>query len=343
MNTPNRFSVPQRTWSARWLASALAAVVGLLVAAGSVTAHGPDPLVGSGRWNQDQAVTFSWRSGSVPTSAIQTAIRGAAADATASRASQAASYAYDPAGPSLIGYGPGATCGINGLGCFTRTPASSFTMWLREQGHVYDWGTLKWCQAYATPPSGCYDAENIALDEFGHIEILDHHLNWSGESDYDDAVVQTKSRAYPSAGWNKHAFGRCDVATLQMQYDVRTWTAKYSTCLDLATTLGLTSTASHVASGGSVTLTATLKVANVASYVRLAINPLSARVVTLQRRPRGTTSWTTVGTMTAGTTSGTYTRAVQLTGATEFRTLFGAPIDEGLRTATSPTVTVAVP
>ena len=233
MNHPYRFSVPRRTWSTRWLASAVAAVIGLLAGAGSVTGHGPDPLVGSGRWNQDQALTFQWRPGSVPTSAIQTAIKSAAADATASRASQAASFAYDAAGPNLIGYGKGATCGVNGLACFTRTPPSSFTMWLREQGHVYDWGTLKWCQAYRTPPSGCYDAENIALDEFGHVEILDHHVNWSNESDYEDAVVQTKSRTYPQAGWNKHAFGRCDVATLQMQYEVRTWSAKYSTCLDL--------------------------------------------------------------------------------------------------------------
>ena len=51
-------------------------------------------------------------------------------------------------------------------------------MWLREQGHVYDWGTLKWCQAYASPPNGCYDAETIALDEFGHVEGLGHHVNY---------------------------------------------------------------------------------------------------------------------------------------------------------------------
>jgi hypothetical protein len=343
MNTANRSSVFRHASPGRRLASILAAIVGLLAATGGVTAHGPDPLVGSGRWNQDQALTFRWRSGSVPTSAIQTAIRSAAADASASRGSQAASYTYDPAGSNLIGYGPGATCGVNGLGCFTRTPTSSFTMWLREQGHVYDWGRLKWCQAYATPPSGCYDAENIALDEFGHIEILDHHVNWAGESDYEDAVVQARSRTYPNTGWNKHAFGRCDIATLQMQYEVRTWAAKYSTCLDLATTLALGSNVSHIASGGTVTVTATLKVANVATYVRLALNPLPARVVTLQRRPRGTTSWTTVGTMSAGAAAGTYTRAAQLTAATDFRAVFSAPTAEGLRAATSPTVTVAVP
>jgi hypothetical protein len=343
MSASIRFSLPGRRLSVRWLASALAAIVGLLAAAGGVTAHGPDPLVGSGRWNQDQALAFRWRTGYVPTSAIQVAIRNAAAEATATRASQAASFAYNTAGANLIGYGTGATCGVNGLACFTRTPTSSFTMWLREQGHVYDWGTLKWCQAYSTPPSGCYDAENIALDEFGHVEILDHHVNFSSESDYGDAVVQTKSRTNPIAGWNRHAFGRCDVATLQVQYDVRTWTAKYSTCLSLATTLGLTSNPSHVASGGTVTVTATLKVANDSSYVRLALNPLSGRVVTLQRSPHGKNAWATVGTMTAGSTAGTYSRAIQLTAATDFRAVFATPTDEGLRAATSATVVVAVP
>jgi hypothetical protein len=342
MNIPNRLSIPRRTRSARWLASALVAVVGLLGAAGGVTGHGPDPLIGSGRWNQDQALNFRWRSGSVPTSAIQTAILSAAADATASRASQAASFAYDSDGPNLIGYGKSATCGIGGLGCFTRTPPTSFTMWLREQGHVFDWGTLRWCQAYTTPPTGCYDAENVALDEFGHVEILGHHSNLANGSDYEDAVVQETSRTNPTAGWAAHAFGRCDVATLQMQYEVRTWASKYSTCLALATTLGLTSNVSVVAFGRNVTFTAMLRVANDPSYVRLAVNPLPSRIVILQTRRHGTVSWTTFATMVAGSVAGSYTRYLQVMRPTDFRAIFPAPTDEGLLAATSPTVTVDI-
>ncbi len=110
-------------------------------------------------------------------------------------------------------------------------------MWLREQGHVFDWGTLKWCQSYTTAPNGCYDAETIALDEFGHVEGLDHHANYADDRDYEDAVVQTYSRTKPTAGWNAHAFGPCDQATLQRRYDVPSWTAKYSTCANLTTTL----------------------------------------------------------------------------------------------------------
>ena len=106
-------------------------------------------------------------------------------------------------------------------------------MWLREHGRVFDWGTLRWCQMYASPPNGCYDAETIALDEFGHIQGLDHHVNHSDDRDYLDAVVQTFSRTQPSSGWNMHVYGRCDVATLQLRYDVASWTTPYSTCLDL--------------------------------------------------------------------------------------------------------------
>ena len=40
------------------------------------------------------------------------------------------------------------------------------------------------------------------------------------DSDYLDAVVQTFSRTKPNTGWNMHAFGRCDTATLQLRYDM---------------------------------------------------------------------------------------------------------------------------
>jgi hypothetical protein len=324
----------------RVLACALAATIALLVAAAGATAHGPDPVY-SGRWNQNQALGFAWRSGWVPPTGYQTAIRAAAADASATRGSQAATFAYSSGATNLVGYGTAATCGPQGLACFSRNAPTSFTMWMREQGHRFDWGSLRWCQAYATWPNGCYDVENIMLDEFGHVEILRHHDNYSGASDYTDAVVQEASRTKPNAGWNAHAFGRCDIASLQMQYDMQGWGAKYSSCLDLATTLALGASAGYVGYGGTVTLTATLKVADNPAYSRLAANPVALRYVTLERRPPGG-SWSTIGTMSYGSTSGTYTRAVQLFARTEFRAVFAKPYGEGLRAATSPTVTVAI-
>ena len=341
MNTRIWHSERTRARTLRGLACAVVAVVALLAAAAGVTAHAPDPIY-SGRWNQNQGLQFSWRSGSVPASAYQVAIKAAAADASATRASQAATFTYGAGASNLIGYGVGATCSPAGIACFSRNAPSSFSMWMREQGHRFDWGSLRWCQAYTTWPDGCYDVENVMLDEFGHVEILAHHSNFTGEADYTDAVVQERSNAKPRAGWNAHAFGRCDVASLQLQYDMQGWGAKYSTCLDLATTLALTASPASIAKGGTTTLTATLKVADVSSYVRLALNPVALRTVTLQRRTAGTTTWSTVGTMASGPTSGTYTSAVSLQSRTEFRALFAKPPSEGLRAATSPIVTVAV-
>ena len=120
-------------------------------------------------------------------------------------------------------------------------------MWLREQGHVFDWGTLKWCQAYTTPPNGCYDAETVALDEFGHVEGLGHHVNYARRL----GLRRTRS-SRPSRGPSRRPAGTCTRLqslrrrTLQLQYDMLTTTAKYSTCLDLATVLTLTRLADPV-------------------------------------------------------------------------------------------------
>jgi len=321
--------------------TATAVLVVLLATVPGVAGHSPDPALTGGRWNQNQALTYSWRAGSVPEAKYQTAINAAAADATASRASQAATFAYSSGSSNLIGYGTGATCSSSGIACFSRNAPYNFSMWIREQGHKFDWGSLRWCQYYSTWPDGCFDVENIMLDEFGHVEILNHHLNYANEPDYTDAVVQTGSRTKPRAGWNAHAFARCDKATLQVQYDMQGWGANYSTCLDLATTMTLGANAGYVAYGGTVTLTATLKVADNSTYGRLALNPVSLRLVTLQRRPPGGT-WANVGTMGYGSMSGTYTKSVQLFSRTEFRAVFAKPSDEGLRATTSGSVIVAI-
>ncbi len=340
MNTLTWFSDRARARSTRLLACAVGAVIILLLASAGVTAHSPDPVF-SGRWNQNQNVPYSWRSGSVPPAAYQTAINAAAADASATRGSQAATFGYAAGASNLIGYGVGATCSPTGIACFSRNAPSSFSMWMREQGHLFDWGSLRWCQAYSTWPDGCFDVENIMLDEFGHVEILNHHSNYQGEPDYLDAVVQALSRAKPATGWNAHAFGRCDIASLQRQYDMQGWGAKYSTCLSLGTTLSISASPTVVSKGVATTLTATLNVADVASYVRLARNPISLRAVTLQRRLAGSAAWTNVGTMANGATSGTYTLSTSVNARTEFRAYFYRPKDEGLQPSVSSIVTVS--
>jgi len=332
-----------RTRTRRSIAVALvAALAAGLGSTGIAFAHGPDPSLSGGPFGQDQVLRYRWRSGAEPVATIKTAIKAAAADVTGTRASRAATFTYDASGANQIGYGVGATCGVNGLACFARDAPSGFTMWLREQGHVFDWGTLKWCQTYASPPNGCYDAETISLDEFGHVEGLGHHVNRDDGSDYLDAVVQTFSRTKPTAGWNMHTFGRCDTATLQLRYDLTSSTTKYSTCLDLDTTLTLSASPTAVLSGASTTLTATLKVVDDDAYFLLGGNPVSGRTVTLQRRAPGATTWTTVGTMGSGSGSGTYVLVQRPTATTEYRAVFKTPAGEGINGASSAIAKVSV-
>jgi hypothetical protein len=306
-----------------------------------VTAHGPDPSLSGGLFGQNQILEFRWRSGSEPPGAVRNAILAAAADSNASRASKAATFTYDSGGPNLIGYGTGS-CGVNGLGCFTRTAPTGFTMWLREHGRVFDWGTLRWCQMQASPTNGCYDAETIALDEFGHVEVLNHHVNYSDERDYTDAVVQTFSRTRPKPGWNMHTYGICDTATLQIRYDLPTLSSLYSRCLDLATVLSLAVDDTSIPYGGAVDFTSILKVATDTDHGRLSANPIGARTIRLQRRAIGSSTWTNLTTLGGTSPTGTYASTLRLYGTADFRTVFATPSNEGVRGDTSPTVRVTV-
>jgi hypothetical protein len=317
----------------------LAAMVGSVAPA---AAHSPDPVLSGALWAQDQNVRFRWRAGEAPPAAIQAAINAAATAANGTRRSRAATFTPDPAGGSWINYGLNVTCGVNGLACFSRANAPvSFTMSFREQGHRFDWGVLRWCQLTLNAPDGCYDAQNIALDEFGHVEILNHHVNFADGHDYLDAVVQTYSHTKPNLGWSAHAFGRCDVASLQRKYDVPLSTTKFSTCLDLATTLSIGANTTFVGYQGSVTLTSKLIVTDLAEYERLGGNAVTGRIVTIQRRYPGG-AWTNVATMAAGA-SGTYTyTASGLTTTADWRAVFAKPAGDGIRGATSGLVTVSV-
>ena len=334
-----------RRWRARRASSVLLALA-LAIAIGHPTAtptaaHSPDPALGGGTFPQDGELLYDWRTGAVPPAPIRTAVNAAAGDIEATRASRAALFVFDTAGTNPIGYGTG-TCGVNGLACFTRDAPDGFTMWFREHGRVFDWGTLKWCQMYTSAPNGCYDAETVALDEFGHIEGLGHHVNFADDRDYTDAVVQTYSRTKPREAYNMHVLGVCDVARLQIRYDTQHASHPYSTCLDLTTELSLSRTPSWVPYGGAVTFTAFLEVITDADYGRLSGNPVSRRTIKLQRRPPGGTTWTTIATMPYTTPTGTYSTALRLYGSAEFRAVFSTPTAEGLRGDSSPAVHVGV-
>ena len=266
---------------------------------------------------------------------MKDSIKQAADDANASRLSKAPTFDFDSGSVNDVYYGTDVPCGINGLACMRRNPPAKFGVWFRENGHRFDWGTLRWCEL-SGGPDGCYQVRNVMLDELGHVLVLDHHVNFGDDRDYDDAVVQTYSRTKPKAGWNAHAFGRCDVATLQQQYDVPSSTAAYSTCLDVPTTLSMSASRTSVVAGSMVTFTATLGSDGTG---KLSNNAVSGRTVVLQQRL--SSGWSDVATMTAGS-AGRYAWSLNAWSTRDYRALFRKPSGEGLRSSTSPVVTVVV-
>lgn len=327
----------------RRLVSFAAALAVLTAVAGPASARQPDPSLGGTLWAPDQVVGYSWKSGQVPPSWMTPAIDAGAADASASRAARAARFTRTTGAASLIAYGEPTGCSPIGIACFSRVGApTSFKMWFRAQGYAFDWGKLRWCQALTTITNGCFDVENVALDEFGHVDILGHHNTLLNESDYLDAVVQYEAHARGNVGWDADVFGRCDVARLQLEYERLTPAALFSTCLRVATTTTLAASATSISVGQSIRFTAVLRAANTSANRALANDPISQRPVLLQRRLVGATAWTTIATMTATTTAGAYSTSVSPTATYDWRAVFVTPTNEGLTGSGSSVVTVSV-
>jgi hypothetical protein len=273
------------------------------------------------------------------------AIDAGAGDVDESRASRAAVFARSASSPAMIAYGGYVPCDAYGIACMDRSGmySGSFGVWFRPQGSAFDWGALRWCQGLSIPTNGCYDAENVALDELGHVEILGHHVNYSDGSDFSDAVVQYAARSRPYTGWNQHAFGRCDVARLQLEYERRDPANPVSTCLSLASTNSLSPSATSIWVGDTVRFNVFLRITTATSAMAMAGDPLSDRTVTLQRRPIGVTTWTNIGTMTPSTsTEGSYSLAWSPTTTYDWRTIFSAPTGDGVLSSTSAVVRVTV-
>jgi hypothetical protein len=317
------------------LAASLAAAV-----PAATHAHGPDPALGS-PWSPNQNLVWNWAPGQVPPSWLQAAFDRAAADSNNTRGSRAGVFVRQTGAPSTVAYGEPTGCSSAGIACFSRNAPSSFRIWFRAQGYRFDWGTLRWCQGPSGYLDGCFDAENIALDELGHVEGLGHHQNYGDNRDYRDAVVQTVSRSKPRAGWDAHAYGRCDVARLQLLYDRPSTWSPFSTCLSIATVTTLSPSSTSALLGTQVSMTATLRSAASSAYGALSNDLISGRTVVLQRRFPGASSWTTVTTMAPGSGTGTYAATVTITGSYEWRAAFATPAGEGLGASSSTWVAVS--
>jgi hypothetical protein len=314
----------------------LLAALTVAVAPGPVSADTPTPAIGPA-WSQDQPITYRWSTGEVPDSWLQPLVHAAAADVNNSRASRSPTFSFSSTGMGTVAYNAGPLCGADALACMRRYPTTSFLVQVRKQGQRVGWGTIRWCHAYATWPTGCFDAELSLEHEFGHVAILDH----SYTDRYPDSIMTPVQAANPISGWNQHTLGRCDVARLQMAYDVATWSAPYSTCLTIPTVSAITASPTTVPAGTPLMFGALVRTVNSTAYGRLADNPLHARTVVIQRAAIGGSSWIDVTTMTPSSAAGVYFRSIVINASYQWRVSF-RPSGEGVLPSNSAPMIVRI-
>jgi hypothetical protein len=342
MNARPRSSLLRRVTAA--LGAPVLAAAALSAGGATTLGHSPNPLFGAATWDQDQVVGYRWWPDNVPPGWMATAIDLGAGDVGQSRGSRAATFTRQRDALSRIAYGAANPCPAYGIACVDRTgvPNKFAGMWFRPQGWSFDWGTLRWCQGLIVPANGCYDAENVALDEFGHIEILGHHVNFADERDFLDSVVQYAARSRPKDGWNEHVFGRCDIARLQLEYELPAPSAVVSTCLSLSTSLSIVPEFTWVARYEPVRITGNFKVAVATAARSLSGNPLSGRIITLQRRAPGASVWSNFGTLADDAIAGSYGLTITPQATYDYRLWFAATSVEGIKSSFSAIVRINV-
>ncbi|HYI22328.1 MAG TPA: hypothetical protein VEX62_06790 [Candidatus Limnocylindrales bacterium] len=323
----------------RWTAAAIAGV--LLSITLVAPAAGTPPTPASGPvWDTGQ-LRYRWLSGSEPPTWMRSAIHAAAQDATVSTLADTPSFSYDGGGAGWIAY-TGDIPTDYAVGYAVRNVPSSFGIRLRPQGYPLDWGTLRWCQFYDSPPSGCFDAELITLHEIGHVLTLGH-IDESTVTDWNDTIMHAAPKTKAKTGWNAHEFGRCDAARLQLRYGAASPSERISSCLDLGTDLGLSaSPGTFIDYGSNLTLSASLRIDADSPADILAGDPLSGRSVWLQRRPVGGSAWTDLVQMSSSAEAGRYFRTLNVTSPFEYRARFSASSSEGLDDATSSVIRISI-
>ena len=323
----------------RRLMVALVATLLIAQVAAEPTLATPVTQLKYNKWRQDQAVPFMWKADLMPPAWMRPGLLDAATDAGATTYARAARFDLASSAASWFGYTTNV-CTDTALACAWNNAPTSFTVRLRPQGWTFDWGTLRWCQFYVTWPDGCFDVEMITLHELGHIQGLGHNDD-TGPDEYLDTVMHGVSRAKNKQGWNAHAFGRCDVASLQAGYQPADSGTLISTCLSLATYLDLSASATFVPYRGGVRFTATLATTSDVAYPKLRSLPLTDRTVTLELRPPGGT-WYSVGQMAPTATEGEYALIQTVTTTYDWRVTFAKPAGEGLAASSSGAVRVTV-
>ncbi len=301
----------------------------------------PVPRFAAGGWAKDKTLAFSWGAGDVPPDWAKGPLEAAADDAHRTSDSRSPEFPRRGTASNAVRY-TGARpsfCGA-AIACAGRDkPTSWWGVWITPHGTDFSWGTLRWCQK--SQASGCFDVRRVMLHELGHIVGLNHPAAEGFRLGAQETVMHAITPATPSAGSTRHAFGRCDVATLQELYDVPTNKMPISSCNDVDSKLSLSASQNAVNAGQSVALETRLNIVSRNAYGELAGNPLNGRSVKLKYRRVGSgADWSTAWMRFEST--GRYQLDISPQATWEFKATFPEPQDEGLRFSRSDVVEVRV-
>lgn len=301
----------------------------------------PVPSFAARGWARDKTLAYRWGAGDAPPAWARGALKSGADDAVRTSDARSPGFVYRSSASNSIRYTGSlpSFCGA-AIACAGRNkPADWWGVWIKPHGSDYGWGTLRWCQK--SQSTGCFDIRRVLLHELGHIAGLNHPESGGFKLGAHESVMHAITPAKSKPGGTRHAFGRCDVATLQELYDVPTNKMPISTCNDVVSKLALSTNRDSVDAGQSVTLRAKLRIADRSAYGQLADNPLNKRSVKLKFRRTGSNDdWTTA--WMRFEQSGRYDLQITPSETWEFKATFPAPGNEGLRFSRSELVEVRV-
>jgi len=188
---------------------------------------------------------------------------------------------------------PCGTGRLDWLQCANGGGTFGFNIYVRDlYNTASDYSNWSWYDKTSSCPSGrtCWYLRRTFIHEVQHVTLGIGGHDGQGES---NTVMAATTPWSPNAGWNETHLRRCDEAAEQMAYDLEDMAGPYGDCLDhitnagvsgLKTDMSVAATSYRQCNGAGVTVSGRLQVrSDVTNYHRLSANPLSGRLVRLDR------------------------------------------------------------
>jgi hypothetical protein len=264
-------------------------------------------------------------------------------------------FAYSSSGAGLVTYSTAAESPCSDIGntswlaCASNWGSSSFRIYVRNFAASgksnWAWNESGGCTSGKT----CWDLSRSVLHEAIHVTLGVGNHDESGES---KTIMSETQPSSPDSGWNTNHLQPCDDATGALFYDLYSSNARYSKCLNDVIGVPDTGVPTNIAMTGSSFTACTANVVSVGGRAQVAIdtdlrelseNPLTSRRIYWDRRPAGTTAWTTLGSTVADNTSGenfVIALANSSAGTMEYRVRYPGNVSTDFLGASSDTFTI---